>query len=293
MAKGIDLGLESLLAAPKPQAAVSLADELSDFFATSMEVMEQANDLLQAYHTLDTLTGIQACIKKYGVTQSLEAMYGENFSSVEAMEEENKAATESGWKKLGAMWKKFVAWLIAWLQKFTFAKGRCVKRLQAIEAKANKMTDVSIKFKGFKSPGAAATMEQEAGDVELTGNEIKSCVVAHYQALNQVENKVKSYNEKIKAAAKAAEDNAKKENAPDGQQASEQAQEEIKTTKSATMHASKLIASANALMAAIEAKAGSADNKAEDAAPAASEAKPEDKKAEGDNKAAATNRLRW
>ena len=66
-----------------------------------------------------------------------------------------------------------------------------------------------------------------------------------------MDNIVKKFNEKLEKAAKEAEAKAKQAATGDDAKANTEAQETMKETKSATMFASKLIASGNALMAAI------------------------------------------
>ena len=133
MAKGIDLGLESLLSTNVPTK--NFVEDLADFFATSMEVMEQANIIVQAYTTIDTLNGIQNCIRKHGVTQSLETLYGENFRGASSMEEDTAAAKQSIWKRLADMIRKFCAWIKAWVQKFIGTRGRTAKNCKKSKRK--------------------------------------------------------------------------------------------------------------------------------------------------------------
>lgn len=120
MAKGIDLGLESLLSAGKaaPVLSFETLDNLVNFFCAADDVLECTRQLNACLETLDNLHQIRSCISKYGVTQSLEALYGENFRSAASMEEDAKDAEKGIMAKIGEWFKKlwekiqnFFGWL--------------------------------------------------------------------------------------------------------------------------------------------------------------------------------------
>lgn len=131
--KGIYLGLEAL--GTKSDAA-SLFNKTIAYY----EAMEQFSDAVHEFSKLtaayESVCSINACIKRYGVTQSLEALFGENFRSTASMEEETeaakqglgariKAAIEKILKYLKELWTKFKNGIInAWT---SFKKSKFVR----------------------------------------------------------------------------------------------------------------------------------------------------------------------
>lgn len=115
---GINLGFENLGMAPKASGELSYEylDSLIQFNQAASDVLDLCHELTAVVRTYDNVNAISRCIKKYGVTRSLEALYGENFSSAASMEAENeeakkglgqkiKAIIESLLKRLGDFWK--------------------------------------------------------------------------------------------------------------------------------------------------------------------------------------------
>ena len=99
--KGINLGLEAL-------SASGISGRVDDTYISSyiqfneaaFEVMDTCYQLDQLLTTYGTVKAIGNCIRKHGVTQSLESLYGENYRSAASMEEENAAAKETLWQKI-------------------------------------------------------------------------------------------------------------------------------------------------------------------------------------------------
>ena len=169
--KGINLGLESLTNCaerPSLEGIIGYYEAMERF----SNAIHQFDQIVSAY---ESVCGIRDCIKKYGVTQSLEALYGENFRSAASMEEETEAAKKtlgqkikhaieeikqffknlwtrfwntivSGWNKLKS--SKFVAW-------FTFKK----KNGETVEVRSqgdlNKIiSDLDAKLKDLEKQKA-------------------------------------------------------------------------------------------------------------------------------------------
>ena len=99
--KGINLGLEALSASGiSGRVDNAYISSYIQFNEAAFEVMDTCYQLDQLLTTYGTVKAIGNCIRKHGVTQSLESLYGENYRSAASMEEENTAAKETLWQKI-------------------------------------------------------------------------------------------------------------------------------------------------------------------------------------------------
>lgn len=90
--RGINLGLENLAA---NSANLTFSDKAIAYYEAMENLTTTLYDFKNLISTYESICGISDCIKKYGVTQSLETLYGENFKSVASMEEETEAAKKT------------------------------------------------------------------------------------------------------------------------------------------------------------------------------------------------------
>lgn len=116
---GINLGFESLgMTKASGELSYEYLDSLIQFNQSASDVLDLCHELTATVRTYDNVNAISKCIKKYGVTRSLEALYGENFSSAASMEAENEEAKKGLVEKIKKiiqdLWvkvKNFFKWL--------------------------------------------------------------------------------------------------------------------------------------------------------------------------------------
>ena len=129
---GINLGFESLGIRGDRSGDLSYEylDSLIQFNNAATEVLDLCHELSGVVRTYSQLDAITKTIKKYGVTQSLEALYGENFSGAASMEAENEEAK----KGLGQKIKEIINLIINKLKDFwrwmTDSGERAMRALQ-------------------------------------------------------------------------------------------------------------------------------------------------------------------
>lgn len=134
---GINLGFENLGMAPKASGELSYEylDSLIQFNQAASDVLDLCHELTATVRTYDNVNAISKCIKKYGVTRSLEALYGENFSSAASMEAENEEAK----KGLGQKIKEIINMILNKIREFwrwiTDSGERAVRAMQKAEFK--------------------------------------------------------------------------------------------------------------------------------------------------------------
>ena len=132
---GINLGFESLGIRSGLSGDLSYEhlDSLIQFNNAATEVLDLCHELSGVVRTYSQLDAITKTIKKYGVTQSLEALYGENFSGAASME----AEAEEAKKGLGQKIKEIINLIINKLKDFwrwmTDSGERAMRALQKAE----------------------------------------------------------------------------------------------------------------------------------------------------------------
>lgn len=209
--KGIYLGLEAL--GTKSDAA-SLFNKTIAYY----EAMEQFSDAVHEFSKLtaayESVCSINACIKRYGVTQSLEALFGENFRSTASMEEETEAAKQGLGAKIKAaiekiakffkdLWTKFWNGVVsAWnsfknskfVRAFTFKK----KNGETVEVKNQKDLDTLVKEIDEKL--TTAKKEKEELDKQIAeANSNKNLYALEKEAIiKPLQEKLAVVEEKIK-----------------------------------------------------------------------------------------------
>ncbi len=182
--KGIYLGLEAL--GTKSDAA-SLFDKTIAYY----EAMEQFSDAVHEFSKItaayESVCSINACIKKYGVTQSLEALFGENFRSTASMEEETEAAKQGLGAKIKAMFKKLLdAIKNLWTKFSNFIKGMFTKIK-------------SIKFKNpfsFKKKNGETVEVKSQADQDKQAAALESDSQKKLKAMQALEAEIKAEYEK-------------------------------------------------------------------------------------------------
>lgn len=133
---GINLGFESLgMAKADGELSYEYLDSLIQFNQSASDVLDLCHELTNTVRTYDNVNAISKCIKKYGVTRSLEALYGENFSSAASMEAENEEAK----KGLGQKIKEIINMILNKIREFwrwiTDSGERAVRAMQKAEFK--------------------------------------------------------------------------------------------------------------------------------------------------------------
>ena len=134
---GINLGFENLGMAPKASGELSYEylDSLIQFNQAASDVLDLCHELTATVRTYDNVNAISKCIKKYGVTRSLEALYGENFSSAASMEAENEEAKKGLVQKI----KEIINMILNKIKEFwrwiTDSGERAVRAMQKAEFK--------------------------------------------------------------------------------------------------------------------------------------------------------------
>lgn len=182
--KGIYLGLEAL--GTKSDAA-SLFNKTIAYY----EAMEQFSDAVHEFSKLtaayESVCSINACIKRYGVTQSLEALFGENFRSTASMEEETEAAKQGLGAKIKAMFKKLLdAIKNLWTKFSNFIKGMFTKIK-------------SIKFKNpfsFKKKNGETVEVKSQADQDKQAAALESDSQKKLKAMQALEAEIKAEYEK-------------------------------------------------------------------------------------------------
>lgn len=134
---GINLGFESLGIRSDRSGDLSYEylDSLIQFNNAATEVLDLCHELSGVVRTYSQLDAITKTIKKYGVTQSLEALYGENFSGAASME----AEAEEAKKGLGQKIKEIINMILNKIKEFwrwiTDSGERAVRAMQKAEFK--------------------------------------------------------------------------------------------------------------------------------------------------------------
>ena len=132
---GINLGFESLGIRSDRSGDLSYEylDSLIQFNNAATEVLDLCHELSGVVRTYSQLDAITKTIKKYGVTQSLEALYGENFSGAASMEAEAEEAKQGLWGKLKKiledLWNKLTSFW-KWLTDSNERALRAIDKLQ-------------------------------------------------------------------------------------------------------------------------------------------------------------------
>lgn len=134
---GINLGFESLGIRGDRSGDLSYEylDSLIQFNNAATEVLDLCHELGGVVRTYSQLDAITKTIKKYGVTQSLEALYGENFSGAASME----AEAEEAKKGLGQKIREIINLILNKIKEFwrwiTDSGERAVRAMQKAEFK--------------------------------------------------------------------------------------------------------------------------------------------------------------
>lgn len=208
---GINLGFESLGIRSDRSGDLSYEylDSLIQFNNAATEVLDLCHELSGVVRTYSQLDAITKTIKKYGVTQSLEALYGENFSGAASME----AEAEEAKKGLGQKIKEIINMILNKIKEFwrwiTDSGERAVRALQKAEfkgpfdweggkitTKANFDSKKQELFKEFEAAKKAMRdAEQELKGIQSKSNPTQEEVLA---AKGKVEDKTKDLKAVIK-----------------------------------------------------------------------------------------------
>ena len=191
---GINLGFENLGMAPKASGELSYEylDSLIQFNQAASDVLDLCHELTATVRTYDNVNAISKCIKKYGVTRSLEALYGENFSSAASMEAENEEAK----KGLGQKVKEIINWIVNKLKEFwrwmTDSGERAMRALQKA-----KFTGKFEYKRDFEGKGNPTTVTVSNGDqFNKESKDIFNAYDAAKRALNDAQQQLKSLQTK-------------------------------------------------------------------------------------------------
>ena len=189
---GINLGFENLGMAPKASGELSYEylDSLIQFNQAASDVLDLCHELTATVRTYDNVNAISKCIKKYGVTRSLEALYGENFSSAASMEAENEEAKKGLGQKIKQILKDLWAKVTNFFKWLFNQKERTASALN------------SLKFKGpFEIKGESVIDGKITDEGKFTAalNKLK-------QAVNELGKTKSQLEDQLKEAQNAATD---------------------------------------------------------------------------------------
>ena len=124
----MNLGLDVL----NDHQSFSMEEFLMEFYEGYIALETEEYQLSTLCGTYASLEAISGCIHKHGVTQSLETLYGENFSGVGSMEEETEAAKKGIFKRLGETIMRWLAKFAAWIKSLFSKTKTVVDRLRDI-----------------------------------------------------------------------------------------------------------------------------------------------------------------
>lgn len=200
---GINLGFESLGIRSDRSGDLSYEylDSLIQFNNAATEVLDLCHELSGVVRTYSQLDAITKTIKKHGVTQSLEALYGENFSGAASMEAEAeeakkglgqklKAIIESLLKRISEFWK--------WLTDSGERAARALNKLQYTkdfewtDENGNKYTVDKSKFESLKNEFKTKleTARKAVSDAKDLLNKRKGDVAINQELVDEAQEKV-------------------------------------------------------------------------------------------------------
>lgn len=235
---GINLGFESLGIRSDRSGDLSYEylDSLIQFNNAATEVLDLCHELSGVVRTYSQLDAITKTIKKYGVTQSLEALYGENFSGAASMEAEAEEAKQGLWGKLKKiledLWNKLTSFW-KWLTDSNERALRAIDKLQFTkeflwerEAGSNKKETVdSNNFTAIKGEvkGKLKNAIDAVNEAKETLNKLKKDKSINAESVENAQQKVNkatsdakiavaNVNRFIAAAKKAAGGKGDKQN---------------------------------------------------------------------------------
>lgn len=168
---GINLGFESLGYGDFDDSVYSQMENLVTFNQIGSDLLDTCYELNNVLRTYETVCAIQKCIRRYGVTRSLEALYGENYNGVASMEDDNAQAKEGLWKKIvhffEIIWQKIVDFW-NWL---TMKAKRAMSALKNAEYKAPfdislTQETLNILASGTQSKNGGAVNAKLSGSLE-------------------------------------------------------------------------------------------------------------------------------
>lgn len=252
---GINLGFESLGIRSDRSGDLSYEylDSLIQFNNAATEVLDLCHELSGVVRTYSQLDAITKTIKKYGVTQSLEALYGENFSGAASMEAEAEEAKQGLWGKLKKiledLWNRLMNFW-KWLTDSNERALRAIDKLQFTkdfswqeEAGSEKTSITSSNFTAIKTAlkdklktaieavnKAKETLNKLKKDKSINAQSVENAQQEVNKATSDAKIAVANVNRFIAAAKKAAGGKGDKQNegSTDNAQASGNQQAEQK-----------------------------------------------------------------
>ena len=135
----MDLGLEHLTTQKDDPVVLSFEDLFNEieFSRLSDEVGQELSNITTLFSTYDTLCEIGCTIKKYGVTESLVDIFGQNYSGAASMEAENEEAKEGVLKRIWEAIKAFFQKIVAWFKALFQSNVKVIKALGELKRKAD------------------------------------------------------------------------------------------------------------------------------------------------------------
>lgn len=107
-----------------------------------LDVVE--NDLSSTIDTLLQIDALQRAINKHGVTQSIETLFGDNFSSTASMESEVTEVKQNLFQRTWLRIKMWVVKFINWIKGFFTGYNAIIKKLR--ETRDIVSSDSSLKY---------------------------------------------------------------------------------------------------------------------------------------------------
>ena len=130
----MNLGLENINLYSSEDLGITSVEEFYGQLIELNRLESQITSDIKLYNTLDT---ISSCIKKYGVTESINFMYGENFSSTASMEAEVEEHKKSLFKRIIESIAKFIRKVINFFKDTFNGRKRMIEKLKEIRDHAD------------------------------------------------------------------------------------------------------------------------------------------------------------
>lgn len=128
----MDLGLENIQIIKSEQEF-----DYDKFFNGLIELNSIETEIQNDLKLIDTLDSITSCIKKYGVTESINFMFGENFSNVASMEAEAEQAKQNVIVRVFKAIMNFIRKTIDWIKDTFTGRKKLIEKLKEVKAHAN------------------------------------------------------------------------------------------------------------------------------------------------------------
>lgn len=178
---GIDLGLGRMTS----RRNASVCSDLIAFYEACADLQDAAYNIGRLLYAYNNLSNISRCVKKYGVTRSLEVLFGDSFSSPYAMESEADAAKKSTVSHLKEAFEKLLNRIVKWWTR----TSNMVSRIR--DAVKDAKYSSPFTFEGARVKDKA--VDEGEADLEIKDIDVKSAkffedlVTEYRSAIDKIE----------------------------------------------------------------------------------------------------------